>query len=49
MGYYWPGMSKDVATIPEKCQSCQLLMDREESYAVFIFEDWRTLFIEYLT
>lgn len=42
-------MSKDAATIQEKCQSCQLSMEKEEIYAVFIFEDWRTPFILYLT
>ena len=48
MGYYWPNMNKDVATIHEECQKCRLLVDKEESYAVFVTEDWRTPFMEYL-
>ena len=39
MGYYWPNMSKEVTTIQEKCQNCQLSVDREESYVVFTAED----------
>ena len=49
MGYYWLNMDKEAATIQEKCQECQLAIDKEESYAVFVIEDWRTPFIEYLT
>ena len=48
MGYYWPNMSKEAATIQEKCQKCLLSIDKEESYAVFVTEDWRTPFMEYL-
>ena len=39
MGYYWPNMSEEVTTIQEKCQNCQLSVDREESYVVFTAED----------
>ena len=39
MGYDWPNMSKKVTTIKEKCQNCQLSVDREESYVVFTTED----------
>ena len=39
IGYYWPNMSKEVTTIQEKCQNCQLSVDREESYVVFTAED----------
>ena len=42
-------MNKDAAIVHEKCQNCQLSMDKEESYVVFFVENWRTLFIEYLT
>ena len=42
-------MNKDAAIVHEKCQNCQLLMDKEESYVVFFVENWRTPFIEYLT
>ena len=46
MGYYWPNMSKDATIVQEKSQNYS--MDKEESYAMFIAEDWRTAFIEYL-
>ena len=49
MGYYWPNMNKEAATMQEKCQNCQLSMDKEESYAVFVAKDWRTPFVGYLT
>ena len=45
MGYYWPNMDKEAAIIQEKCQECRLAIDKEESYAVFVAEDWRVLFI----
>jgi len=48
MGYYWPNMNRDVVTVQEECQKCRLSVDKEESYAVFITEDWRTLFMENL-
>ena len=48
MGYYWPNMNKEAANIQEKCQECQLAIDKEESYSVFVTEDWRISFIEYL-
>lgn len=48
MGYYWPNMNKEAATIQEKCQECQSSVEKEESYVVFITEDWRTPFMKYL-
>ena len=48
MGYYWPNMNKEAATIQEKCQECWLAIDKEENYAVFVAEDWRISFIKYL-
>ena len=42
-------MNKDAAIVHEKCQNCQLSMDKEESYVVFVAENWRTPFIKYLT
>ena len=48
MGYYWPNMNKEAATVPEECQRCRILVDREENYAVFVTEDWRTPFMKYL-
>ena len=41
-------MNKEAVTIQEKCQECWLAIDKEESYAVFVTEDWRISFIEYL-
>lgn len=35
--------------IQTQCEACHLAIDREESYVVFTMEDWRSLFIEYLT
>ena len=42
-------MNKKATTIQEKCQECQFSIYKEESYVVFVTEDWRTPFIEYLT
>ena len=42
-------MNKEAATVQEKCQNCQLSIDKKESYAVFVAEDWRTPFVGYLT
>ena len=39
MGYYWPNMNKEAATIHERYQRCQLLENKEESYAMFVAED----------
>ena len=47
MGYYWPSINKEAAAIQE-CQKCLLSIDKEESYVVFVTEDWRTPFMEYL-
>ena len=48
MGYYWPSMNKEVTAIQKKCQKCLLSIDKEESYVVFVAEDWRVPFMEYL-
>ena len=47
--FYWPSMGKDADQVQTQCGTCQLAADREESYAVFISEDWRSPFIQYLT
>ena len=39
MGYYLSNMNKAATTIQEKCQECQLVIDKEESYAMFVTED----------
>jgi len=41
-------MSKEATTIQEKFQKCLLSIDKEESYTIFVTEDWRTPFMEYL-
>ena len=48
-GFYWPSMGKDADQVQTHCETCQLVADREESYAVFISEDWRSPFTQYLT
>ena len=48
-GFYWPSMGKDVDQVQTQCGTCQLAADREESYAMFVSEDWRNPFIQYLT
>ena len=47
-GFYWPSMGKDADRVQTQCGTCQLAADREESYAVFISEDWRSPFVQYL-
>jgi len=47
--FYWPSMGKDADRVQTKCGTCQLPADREESYVVFISEDWRSPFTQYLT
>ena len=39
MGYYWPNMNKETATVHERCQRCQILVDKEESRVVFVAKD----------
>ena len=41
-------MGKDADQVQTQCGTCQLVADREESYAVFISEDWRSPFMQYL-
>ena len=48
-GFYWLSMGKEADQVQTQCGTCLLAADREESYAVFISEDWRSLFIQYLT
>ena len=46
--FYWPSMGKEADQVQTQCGTCQLVTDREESYDVFISEDWRSPFIQYL-
>ena len=48
VGFYWPNMGKDADRVQTQCGTCQLATNREESYAVFISEDWRNPFVQYL-
>ena len=48
VGFYWPSMGKDADQVQIQCKACQLATNREESYAVFINEDWRDPFVHYL-
>ena len=41
-------MGKDADQVQTQCGTCQLAADRKESYAVFVSEDWRSLFMQYL-
>ena len=47
-GFYWPNMGKNADQVQTQCRTCQLATDRKESYAVFVSEDWRTPFMQYL-
>lgn len=49
VGFYWPNMSKELNQVQSQCEAYHLAMDREESYVVFIEEDWKSPFIEYLS
>ena len=42
-------MGKDADQVQTYCKTCQLMADREESYAMFVSEDWRSPFMQYLT
>ena len=42
-------MGKDADQVQTQCRAYQFAVYREESYAVFINEDWRSPFIQYLT
>ena len=49
VGFYWPSMGKDADQVQTQCRACQFAVYREESYVMFISEDWRSPFIRYLT
>ena len=48
-GFYWPSMGKDADQVQTQCETYQLAADKEESYAMFTSEDWRSPFTQYLT
>lgn len=41
-------MNKEADHVQAQCETCHMEMDREESYAMFTKEDWRSPFVEYL-
>ena len=47
VGFYWLSMGKDTDQVQTQCEACQLATDKEESYAIFIREDWRSPDIRY--
>ena len=47
-GFYWPSMGKDANQVQTQCRTCQLSADKKKSYVVFINEDWRSPFMQYL-
>ena len=47
LGYYWPEMGKQAATVQEQCTDCQNPLDKRESCASFTTSDWRVPFLEY--
>ena len=49
VSFYWPSMGKDIDLVQTQCEDCHLTADKEESYVVFTSEDWRSLFVQYLT
>uniref|UniRef100_A0A2N9H521 Uncharacterized protein n=1 Tax=Fagus sylvatica TaxID=28930 RepID=A0A2N9H521_FAGSY len=48
LGYFWPSMSKEAASLQEQCSFCQHQHESDQIYATFISSDWRTPFLEYL-
>ncbi|XP_075665914.1 uncharacterized protein LOC142635678 [Castanea sativa] len=48
LGYYWPEMSKQAATIQGQCTSCQYTFDQKDSCAALTASDWRVPLLEYL-
>ena len=48
-GFYWPSMGKDADQVQTQCGTCQLTVDREESYTVFVNKDQKSPIMQYLT
>jgi ribonuclease HI len=47
LGYFWPSMSKEAASLQEQCSFCQHQHESDQVYATFVSSDWRTPFLEY--
>uniref|UniRef100_A0A2N9E8D5 Integrase catalytic domain-containing protein n=1 Tax=Fagus sylvatica TaxID=28930 RepID=A0A2N9E8D5_FAGSY len=47
LGYFWPSMSKEAASLQEQCSFCQHQHESDQIYATFVSSDWRTPFLEY--
>uniref|UniRef100_A0A2N9GBC8 Integrase catalytic domain-containing protein n=1 Tax=Fagus sylvatica TaxID=28930 RepID=A0A2N9GBC8_FAGSY len=48
LGYFWPNMNKEAASLQEQCSFCQHQHESDQVYATFTSSDWRTPFLEYL-
>jgi ribonuclease HI len=48
LGYFWPNMSKEAASLQEQCSFCQHQHESDQVYATFVSSDWCTPFLEYL-
>jgi hypothetical protein len=48
LGYFWPDMSKEAASLQEQCSFCQHQHESDQVYATFFSSDWRIPFLEYL-
>ena len=48
LGYFWPNMSKEAASLQEQCLFCQHQHESDQVYATFVSSDWRTPFLKYL-
>jgi ribonuclease HI len=48
LGYFWPNMSKEAASLQEQCSFCQHQHESDQIYATFVSSDWRIPFLEYL-
>uniref|UniRef100_A0A2N9J1X6 RNA-directed DNA polymerase n=1 Tax=Fagus sylvatica TaxID=28930 RepID=A0A2N9J1X6_FAGSY len=48
LGYFWPSMSKEAASLQEQCSFCQHQHESDQIYTTFVSNDWRTPFLEYL-
>ena len=46
MCFYWPNMGKYVGLIETQCEARHMATDREDIYAMFATEDWKSPFIQ---
>jgi hypothetical protein len=48
LGYFWPNMSKEAASLQKQCSFCPHQHESDQVYATFVSSNWRTPFLEYL-